>query len=153
VGLRLWREKRVVGSLFGENVAPARLDPGVVDKPDTLDFLLGWGLELKGSRRFVVPIVDILFVGAAVFAAGGGGGFIPTDIGRCFTCPARAARVCLGAGLGGAAVFGGVGCEMIRKMPAARRNRPCSGGQLKYRSPFTEPSFLPEGSSSSTPIN
>lgn len=124
MGLRLWREKRLVGSLFGENVAPARLDPGVVDMPDTLDFLLGGGLELKGSRRFAVPTVDILFVEAAGLTVGGGGGFIPTDKGRGFTCPARAARVCLGAGFGGAAVFGGVGCERIREMPAARRNRP-----------------------------
>jgi len=86
---------------------------------------------------------------------------------------ARDARLCRGAALGGAALDGaalggaalgaaalgggttleGSGCARICETPAARRKRPCLGGQVKYRSPCTEPSFLPEASSSSTPRN
>lgn len=39
-----------------------------------------------------------------------------------------------------------------RRTPLDRKNMPWLGSQLKYRSPFTEPSFLPEPSCSSTPI-
>lgn len=168
--LRLGREKRAADSLVGDIAAPPRVDPDTVDMLETLDFLPGVGLVLKGSRRPAVLTVDILFAGAAGFAAGSGGGFIPTDIVRGLIAPARAARVCLGGGaalgvaalgvaalgvaaLGVAAAFGGAGCETMCEMPAARTRRPCSGGQLKYLSPCTEPSFLPEGSESSTPMN
>jgi hypothetical protein len=52
------------------------------------------------------------------------------------------------AGLG--AIFG-AGCEMIRIMLLSRTNSPKPGGQLKYRSPRTDPSFLPSGVGSSIP--
>jgi hypothetical protein len=52
------------------------------------------------------------------------------------------------AGLG--AIFG-AGCEMIRIMLLSRTNSPKPGEQLKYRSPRTDPSFLPSGVGSSIP--
>jgi len=73
VGFRLWREKRAAGSLFGDIVAAARVDPEMADMLDTLDFLPIGGFELKGSRRFAVPTDDILFVEAAGFAVAGDG--------------------------------------------------------------------------------
>lgn len=52
------------------------------------------------------------------------------------------------AGLAGA--FGLGSCRM-RATPMFRKNMPWPGLQSKYRSPWTEPSFLPVASSNSTP--
>lgn len=54
----------------------------------------------------------------------------------------------LGAGFGA-----GFGCATILTMPVGRTKSPCIGGQSKYRSPLTEPSFFPSGEESSTPKN
>lgn len=160
VGLdRPWdgRENRLVVGPVGNKVEPGRVDVETVEELETLDFLPGAGFEV--TKGFV-GATDSLFCGATGFA--GGGLAAPKDEGRGFGAAGRPARLGLDAGLEGAvlggaalggAAFGGAGCEMIWEMPAGRRKRPCSGGQLKYRSPCTEPSFLPDGSGSSMPMN
>lgn len=46
--------------------------------------------------------------------------------------------------------LGGISIDLMR---VARMNIPCLGLHVKYTSPSTEPSFLPLGSESSTPIH
>ncbi len=72
---------------------------------------------------------------------GRGRGVVVAGLGR------AAAAACAGAGRRG----GGAGCETIRVILDSLMKRPCNGGQLKYRSPRTEPSFLPEAVESSIP--
>jgi hypothetical protein len=49
----------------------------------------------------------------------------------------------------GAEVFAALGrvagCERTRVVLFSLRNSPCPGGHVKYRSPRTDPSFLPVG--------
>jgi hypothetical protein len=47
----------------------------------------------------------------------------------------------------------GFGCSRTAIEDDGCMNKPCCGGQSKYLSPLTEPSFLPSGSSSSKPIH
>lgn len=46
----------------------------------------------------------------------------------------------------------GTGSSRTLTMAAGLQNMPCAASQWKYRSPWTEPSFLPDASPSSTPI-
>ena len=54
-------------------------------------------------------------------------------------------------GFGGCAAGLGAGCSSTAMLGEGWINRPWFGGQSKYLSPLTEPSFLPSGSSSSSP--
>jgi hypothetical protein len=60
---------------------------------------------------------------------------------------ALALEAARGVGVGGV----GTASEIIVAMLVSRMKRPWPGGQVKYRSPRTEPSFLPVGVESSIP--
>lgn len=61
---------------------------------------------------------------------------------------ALALETARGVGVGGV----GVASEIIVAMLVSRMKRPWPGAHVKYRSPRTEPSFLPSGVGSSIPI-
>lgn len=60
---------------------------------------------------------------------------------------------CAGETIAEALFIAGGGGRSINRGTPGFTNIPLFGGQLKYRSPCTEPSFLPSGPSNSIPIH
>jgi hypothetical protein len=131
-------------------------------------------IEAREFREAVVGGGAILCLLAAGFVAGGPIDDSATDALFPAAPPAGPLMLCRGARVGVLAdvmldgrgfaaggpaglpfAFGaaGFGCSSTRIEDDGWINRPCSGGQSKYLSPLTEPSFFPSPSSSSKPIH
>lgn len=112
--------------LFEAAGGVAVLEVDELDAPVKPSCLVG---DLVGDRR---PLATL----------GAGVGVLGTALAR------RAPWMLFGRGL---MVLARFGCSRTCAIPVERQKMPYNGAHLKYRCPWTEPSFFPDGSSSSTP--
>jgi hypothetical protein len=144
----------VVEDALGRDATDGRAGGGEGAAVDALA-TLGLRAGARSGVRGAAGATDCRFVWLAALEVAGGevtlAGRVDVDVDA-----GRGAATLEGRDLGagafgfGAAAFG-AGCEMIWRMSVSFTKSPCWGGQSKYRSPRTEPSFFPVGSCKSMP--